>query len=397
MITIPRICINSELLPFIEAKKIFLTSFQAPDNQIRIPVSDSCGYVLAQPVYSKRTNPPSLLSGPDGIAVKSEETTGIKENSDIEVNAPRVNTGMPMPEGYDAVVPVEEITEVSENKYLIHTPVLPYQNTIPGGVDIEKDSLIIDEGHHIIPFDIGALLAYGVTDVWVKNWKVGLIATGDEITSPFETPLPGQVVDSNSYMIAGYLKQLGITPLFYPVINDDPENISRIIRKISIECDMILIFGGSSAGSKDLTVDALEQSGTLLIHGVAMVPAKPVTLVKVNEKPVIGMPGPSIASLTVFREFISPLLRQWEVMVPPDLYIRGELTEPVASVEGFDMFRMVKVYKKYEKTLITPLPIIFGHMMGVRADAVLHKRVGSDKLVQGQEVCVLAMRQEIIS
>jgi len=396
VITIPRICINTELIPFIEAKKIFLTSFQAPDNQRTIPVSDSCGYVLAHPVYSKRTNPPSLLSGPDGIAVRSGETTGVKGNSDIEVNAPRVNTGMPMPEGYDAVIPVEEITEVSENKYMIHTPVLPYQNTIRDGVDIEKDGLILDKGHHIIPFDIGAMLAYGVTDVQVKNYKVGLIATGDEIISPFETPLPGQVVDSNSYMIAGYLKQLGITPVFYPVINDDPENISRIIRETSMECDMILVFGGSSAGSKDLTADALEQSGTLLIHGVAMAPAKPVTLVKVNEKPVIGMPGPSIASLTVFREFISPLLRQWGLMVPPDFYIRGKLTEPVSSVEGIDMFRMVKVHKNNEKILITPLPIIFGHMMGVRADAVLHKRVGSDKLVQGQEVRVLVMRQEII-
>jgi putative molybdopterin biosynthesis protein len=396
VITIPRICINSQLLSLEKAKKIVLTSFQAPDNQVYIPVSDSCDYVLAEPVYSKRTNPPSLLSGPDGIAVKSEETTGAGVDSGIELYAPRVNTGMPIPEGYDAVIPVEDIIDNSENKFLIHTMVSPYQNTIPCGVDIVKDDLVMEKGHHIIPFDIGALLAYGITDVPVKNWKIGLIATGDEIISPYEIPLPGQIVDSNSYMIAGFLKQYGITPIFYPVIHDDPANISQELQKISKECDMVLIFGGSSAGSKDHTVDALEQSGTLLFHGVAMVPGKPVTLAQVNGKPVIGMPGPSIASQTVLREFISPLLRQWGVPVPPDTYVQGVLTEPVTSVDGFDMFLMVKVQKNGGETLITPLPIIFGHMMGVRADAVLHIKVGSDKLVKGQVIEVRMIRKGIV-
>ncbi|MDD1727603.1 MAG: molybdopterin molybdotransferase MoeA [Methanospirillum sp.] len=379
-----------------DAKKIVFSSFQTPDTRVRIPVADSCGRVLAEPVYSKWTNPPLLLSGPDGIAVKSEATTGAGEKSGIELDAPRVNTGMPMPDGYDAVIPIEEVIEVSENKYQIHAPVSPLQNTIPCGEDIGMDDMVMDAGHQIIPFDIGALLSYGITDVLVTSWRVGLVATGDEIISPYETPKPGQIVDSNSYMIAGFLKQYGVVPVLYPVIPDDPATISRELQKISTECDMVLIFGGSSAGSKDHTVDAMEQCGTLLFHGVAMVPAKPVTLARINGKPAFGMPGPSIASLTVLREFISPLLSQWGVPIPPDLYVDGELTEAVASVDGVDMFLMVKVHTDHGKTLITPVPRIFGHMMGVRADAVLHKKRGSDKLVKGQEVEVRAMRRETI-
>ena len=393
VITIPRICINSQLLSFIEAKRVLLTSFQVPENHTRIPVSDSCGYVLAEPVFSHRTNPPSLLSGPDGIAVKSGETTNAKKDTAIELEAPRVNTGMPMPEGFDAVIPVEEITPVTEDRYRIYAPVLPYQNTISRGIDIRKDDLIMDVGHQILPFDVGALLAYGITDVPVKSWKIGLIATGDEIISPYETPLPGQIVDSNSYMIAAFLKQYGITPVFYPVLHDDPVIISQTLPQISRDCDMILIFGGSSAGSKDHTVDALEQSGILLFHGVAMVPGKPMTLANIHGKPVIGMPGPSVASMHVIHEFISPLLREWGVPIPPDRYIQGELTEPVASVEGFDMFLMVKIQTANGKTFITPIPRIFGHMMGVRADGILHKKIQSDILIQGQEVQVRVIRK----
>lgn len=279
----PRTCSNSQFLPLTEAKKIIVTSFESPDHSECIPVSDASGRVLAELVYSNRTNPPLILSGPDGIAVKSDETIGAGEDTGIELEAPRVNTGMPIPEGYDAVIPMEEITLVAEKRYRIHTQVSPFQNTIPCGDDIVKGDLVMEKGHIIIPFDIGALLTYGIPDVRIKTWRIGLIATGDEIISPDKIPLPGQIVDSNSSMIATYLKQYGITPEIYPILPDDPASIAREVSKICRECDMVLIFGGSSAGSKDYTVDALEQSGTLLFHGVAMGPGKPVTLAQSME------------------------------------------------------------------------------------------------------------------
>ncbi len=377
-------------MPLSEAKKILLSSFQAPDNLVRIPVSDACGRILAEPVNSNRTNPPLLLSGPDGIAVKSEETIGAGEDNTIELDAPRVNTGMPMPEGFDAVIQIEEVIEVAKNRYQIHTPVSPFQNTVPCGVDIVKGEVILDKGHYIIPFDIGALLTYGVREVVVKNWNIGLIATGDEVVPPNKTPLPGQIVDSNSSMIGADLKHYGITPVFSPIVPDDPESMAQELHNISRTCDMVLIFGGSSAGSKDFTVDALEQSGGLLFHGVGMAPGKPVSLAQVNGRPVIGMPGPSIGSLTALHVLVYPLLRQWGVPIPPDTYIRGDLAQSVASFNGFDMFLMMHVHQNNGKTLISPVERKFGQMMGVRADAVLH--VGSKDFAQGQEVEVRMIR-----
>lgn len=125
VITIPRTFTPSGLLPFLKAKEIILQSFCAPDNQVCIRTSDACGRVLAAPVYSNRTNPPLLLSGPDGIAVKSEETNRAEEEKGIEVHAIRVNTGMPVPEGFDAVIPIEEVELREEQRYRIHTRVVP--------------------------------------------------------------------------------------------------------------------------------------------------------------------------------------------------------------------------------------------------------------------------------
>lgn len=394
MIVIPRTCILSQLLPLNEAKKIIATSFQAPDNQESVQVPDACGYVLAGPVHSRRTLPPLLLGGPDGIAVKSAETAGAGEENVIELEASRVNTGMPMPEGSDAVIPVEEVTKVAENRYRIHTQVSPYQNTIQKGSDIAEGDLVMDRGHVITPFDIGALLTYGITEVSVKKWKVGLIATGDEIISPYTTPRPGQIVNSNSYMFAAFLKQSGITPVLYPIIPDDCAAIAAGVQKAGSECDMVLVFGGSSAGSKDFTVDALEKAGSVLFHGVAMGPGKPATLARVNGKPVVGMPGPSISAMNVLHELVYPLLRQWGVPVPPDTMVRGTLTRSVASFNGFDMFMMVKVEKNGEKTLITPISRTFGQMMGVRADAILHRAAGSGAFSRGDEVEVRMLRAQ---
>jgi len=386
VITIPRICINSELISLDRAREIVLSSFKTPDNKTCIPVPDSFGDVLAEPVHSQRTNPSSILAGPDGIAVRSEETTGAGANNPVEIEAPRVNTGMPLPEGYDAVIPVEEITQVSNSRYLISGSVTPYQNTIAEGVDVSEGDLLFDTGHMIRPFDIGAMLSYGILEVTVRAWKVGIVATGDEIISPYSVPQPGQIVDSNSYMIAAFLKQYHITPVLYPALHDEPAGISQVIDTILQECDIALIFGGSSAGSKDYTIDAMEQSGTLLFHGVAMGPGKPVTLARVNDKPVFGMPGPSVSTMVTLHELVVPLLVQWGVPISSPRYIRGTLTRPVPSIEGFDTFRMVTVKKDNEKILVTPIPQVFGHMMGIRADGVLHKKAGEDTSVEGQEV-----------
>jgi len=392
VIIIPRITLKNELMPPSEAIKILLNSFTKPVHSVQMPVRDASGYILAEPVYSNRTSPPVLLSGPDGIAVKNSDTSDASQDNPVEVDATRVNTGMPMPEGFDAVIMIEEVTEISEHRYRIHTPVTADQNTIPKGSDITKGDLIMDRDHLINPFDVGALLSYGLCEVPVFNVKVGLIATGDEVIPLRKNPLPGQIVDTNSHMIASYMKQVGATPVFGQVVSDDPISIIEEMKKMAEICDIVLIFGGSSAGSKDYTVDAIEQGGKLLFHGVGMAPGKPVSLGSVNGKPVFGMPGPSIGSLIILYEMIYPLLKNWGLPIPSEEYTQGELMQTVETFPGFDLFLMMQVSVQNGKTQVTPVPRIFGHMMGVRANGILKCKNGSEPIQKGSEVKVRLIR-----
>lgn len=392
MIPIPRITSPSSLLPLDKAKKILLESFPRPLDTHRIAVQDAAGHILAVPIVSRRTIPPTLLCGPDGIAVKSVGTIGASPDHTLEVNAIRVNTGMPMPDGFDAVIRIEDVIELGEQRYLIHKTVSPYENTISQGADISENDTVMGTGHVITPFDIGALLTYGISEVLVRSVKVGLIATGDEVIPIQKKPLPGQIVDTNSYMIASYLRQAGITPVFGQVVPDDPAAIADELIRLARTCDMVLIFGGSSAGSRDWTVDAIEQSGDLLFHGVGMAPGKPVSLAWVSGKPVFGMPGPAIGSLIVLYELIQPLLRSWSLPVPRDISIQGELTETIEGFPGFDLFLMMETSLYGGKTLISPVPRTFGHMSGVRADGILHVKDGSGPLHKGSEVSLRLIR-----
>jgi putative molybdopterin biosynthesis protein len=392
VICIPRTFDHSKLMPMSQAVTMMLETFPKLGSQETIKAIDIPGRILASPVYSNRTNPPHFLSGPDGIAVVSSQTTGATKETPVEVNGPRVNTGLPLPDGFDAVVPMEEVIHISEDRYRIHIQVTPYQNTIPAGSDVEKGDLVMEAGHLFIPYDIGALLTYGIREVSVKSWKIGIIATGDEIVPPDKNPLFGQIVDSNSYVIAAYLKQFGIIPVIAPVIPDDLDAISEELTRLCETCDMVLLFGGSSAGSKDFTADALKESGTLLFHGVSMAPGKPVSLANVNGKPIFGMPGPSIGALIILYKLVYPLLRQWGAPIPEDTFVNGELTAPVSSFGGFDMFLLVSAHQHEGKMLITPVERRFGQMMGVRANAIIHIPSGTPTIESGTKVQVLMIR-----
>lgn len=266
------------------------------------------------------------------------------------------------------------------------------QNMIPEGADVLKGQEIIGSGHYLTPYDIAAISNYGVRNVTVNSWKIGMIATGDEVIPLAKEPIPGQIVDTNSIMISGYLQGYGVLPEIYPIIPDNPEIISSRIASACEDCDMVLLFGGSSAGSKDYTADGIEKSGDLLFHGVAMGPGKPVSCGSVRGKPVIGMPGPSIASLVTFYQLVFPLLKSWGIPIPARKNITGEITEDVPSFNGFDLFNLVNIRYDEGRICIAPLVRRFGPSTGIKADAILHIRRGTDGYKKGENVQVTLIR-----
>lgn len=388
----PRILSLENLIPMKEAQKVILSSFVYQSKSRIIPVKNAAGHILAERVLSQRTIPPVTLAGPDGIAVKSKDTKGVSEENPREIDAVRVNTGLPLPAGYDAVIPVEEVKTGGNGGYIINGSVFPQQNTIPKGADATKGQEIVEAGHLLTPYDVAALAGFGIRNVPVKSWKIGLIATGDEVIPLKKEPLPGQIVDTNTMMISGYLQGYGVLTEVFPIIPDDPEIISSQLNAACENCDMVLLFGGSSAGSKDYTVDAIERSGKLLFHGVAMGPGKPVSCGMIQGKPVIGMPGPAIASLIAFYQLVFPLLKSWGVPIPPKKNVIGEITTDILPFNEFDIFHFATIRYENGKICIVPLERRFGQSMGIRADAILHIARGSSGYRKGEKVQVTLIR-----
>lgn len=380
------------LISMKEAQKTILSSFHHVSQTKIIPVKDAKGHVLAESVLSQRTIPPVPLAGIDGIAVRSKQTKGASPEDPREIEYVRVNVGLPMPEGFDAVVTEDVVRMSGPDRGYILTPVAPHLQVIKKGAEVTKGQVVIQSDQRLIPYDIATLSHFGIRNVKVKKWKIGLIATGDEIVPLKKDPLPGQIADTNTIMISEYLRDFQVLTDLYPIIPDDPDLIAAQISTACDNSDMVLVFGGSSKGSKDCTFDAIKKSGSVLFHGVAMHPGTTVSCGIVNEKPVFGMPGQAIASLIAFFNLVLPLLKSWDVPIPGKKHVFGEITEDILPCNQFDLFHLITIRYTDGKIRIIPIPWEFGHMTGMAADGILHLPQWSNGFRKGEMVQVLLLR-----
>ena len=186
------------------------------------------------PVYSPQTIPSCRISSMDGIAIRSDDTSGSRERDPVIItDAFSICTGQEVPDQYDAIIPSEEISSVLDGGYVIHRPVNSGQHVRKPGDEVREGQLILKPGDQINPSDIGALLTYGIQAVPVRTLVVALIPTGDELVPCAEIPAHGQVRESNPAMLASALRLMGITPVRYPIVRDDPEKASQGSKRCS--------------------------------------------------------------------------------------------------------------------------------------------------------------------
>ena len=298
------------VVPLDEALNLIRRSFPEKIFHRTVPLAESVGMITASPIFARYSVPEVHLAAMDGIAARSRDTYGAGEQRPVALtDALRVNTGNVVPDEYDTVIMIEDVT-VSEDGYIIRKAAPPWQHIRPAGEDIGESEMALPSMHRIRPHEAGALAAYGITEVDTVSVRVGLVPTGSELVAAGTRPSPGQVVESNSIMAEAWLSSLGAPCTRYPITPDDPDRIRDAIRQGVRENDMLIVSAGSSAGTKDFTADMLGELGEVLSHGVAIKPGKPVIIGKVEEKPVIGLPGYPLSAMTVIREIVIPLSRQ---------------------------------------------------------------------------------------
>ena len=352
-----------------EARKILLDAFSLSgvlENEV-VPVSESIGRVLAEPVLAAVSSPNFNAAAMDGIAVKAENTFGASQTTPKELNINRnafyVNTGHEMPLGTDAVIMIEHVNVIGDDRVEIEAPVFPWQHVRKVGEDIVATELLFPQNHVITPYCLGALLAGGVFSVPLKSKpKILIIPTGSEIVDwrqidPRDLQA-GQAFETNSYVLGKLVEACGGEVERHKIIVDDLESITQAVAgAVGGNYDIVLIIGGSSAGSEDYAKEVILSQGEVLVHGVTIMPGKPVVIGNLKQKPVIGIPGYPVSAIIAFEQFIQPLIHQMLGQTDPTpKVIEVEPTRKIASKLGVEEFVRVKLGRVGQRVVATPLP-----------------------------------------
>ena len=345
-----------------DAKALALEAAAPVERIERIPLRDAAGRVLATSAVSPIDVPPFDRAAMDGYAVVAGDTFGASRDhakilrlvhTSYSGDAParaiatgecvEIATGAPLPEGADAVVMVEETEKTTEGVRIL-TPVYPAQHVGRRAADIAKGQTVVAAGSILNAGRIGALAAVGTTtiDVVVRP-QVAIVSTGNEIVEPGQPLGPGQIYNINRFTLASIIEAHGGTVSAVDTVADTLADLVNAIRR-NASADLIVFSGGSSVGERDLMLDALQQTGEVIFHGIAVKPGKPTLLGKVGTTPVLGMPGNPTSCLSNAYLLVIPMLRQMAKLPPYEpSTIHVPLARRIVSTTGRHQFFTVRI------------------------------------------------------
>jgi len=354
---------NTTLDEAVQIYQETLTSGGMSLGSETIRTQDAQGRVSSQAVYARICAPHYNACAMDGIALDARITFGATETTPVKLKPTEfvwVDTGDPLPAGCDAVVMVEDVVE-EDGLYILFSAAVPWQNIRQIGEDISAGDMIIPSFTTITPAIMGAMLAGGVLHVEVfKQPVIGIIPTGEEIVLPTDQPAEGEIIEFNSTIFSGMLREWGCIPKVYPIVGDNLEDIHQALEKGMSECDGVIINAGSSAGREDFTADAIRSVGEVVLHGIAIKPGKPAVLALARPAnrngciPVIGVPGYPVSGIIVLEMIFKPILNQLT-------HRRSEPPELIQAV----ISRRLNSSLKYREFVRTQLGAVGGKMVAV--------------------------------
>jgi putative molybdopterin biosynthesis protein len=403
-------------IPLPEAKAQLEAALKAAERwsilgveEIRLD-ENALGRVLAKPVWAKVSSPNYHASAMDGFAVRAEETDGASPSkpNTLEYNrqAYYVDTGDPLPEWANAVIPIENVETLDPDgkpasglrkpgAIRIRSSITPWSHVRPMGEDIVATQLVLPAGHILRPVDLGAVAACGHAAISVtRKPRVAVIPTGTELVEIGKPVTAGDIIEYNSIVLAAQVNAWGGMATRYPIVPDRYESICEVVNLAAKECDLILLNAGSSSGSEDFSRSVVESLGKLLVHGVAIRPGHPVILGMIGNIPIIGVPGYPVSAALTGEIFVEPLLAVWSGRRPQEPEtLSAELTRKITSPAGDDDYLRVAVGRVGERWLAAPLAHGAGVITSlVQADGIVIMPRGVQGLSAGETVQVRLYR-----
>lgn len=326
----------------------------------KIDISDALLRTLAEDVHSPFDLPLFSNSSVDGFAVCASKDlrAGTRGNFTLPVigdipagvqttlrldrgETARIMTGAPLPEGADAVLPVEDTSyPYRDSSAPLPSEVTFYrfpavgENVRPRGQDVRKGQKILSKGRKLQPQDIGMLATLGLDRIPViRRPRIALFSSGDELLTPGIPPQPGKIFDANSYSLGLLAQREGAEVIRLGVARDDYQAVLDMFEKaINAEADLILTSAGVSVGAFDYVRQVLEDHGEVKLWRVNMRPGKPLTFGYYHDVPVISLPGNPVSAFVGFLVFVRPVIAKLsglEPTAPPTLPVM--LEHPVLS------------------------------------------------------------------
>jgi putative molybdopterin biosynthesis protein len=392
-----------EALRRFEAALQAVGGVRAPAPE-RVTLAEARDRVTAAPVWAALSSPHYHAAAMDGIAVRAADTIGATEAAPrrlaLGAEARWVDTGDPLPPQTDAVIMAEHVQAVDDSTVEIAAAVAPWQHVRPLGEDLVATELVVPERHRLRPVDLGALAAAGHAEVLVaRRPRVAIIPTGTELVTPEAVAArgvqPGEIVEFNSLILAGYIEEWGGAPSRLPPVQDRRELLRAAVEAALVDHEIVVINAGSSAGSEDYTAAVLAELGTVSVHGVAIRPGHPVILAVVAGQPCLGLPGYPVSAALTAELFLRPLIYRLQGLEPPRRpEAEAVMSRKLLSPLGEDEFVRVTLGQVDGRMVATPLARGAGVVMSlVRADGLAHIPRFSEGLHAGARVRVTLLRE----
>ncbi|MFX1280456.1 MAG: gephyrin-like molybdotransferase Glp [Promethearchaeota archaeon] len=344
-----------------------------------IEVKYGLNRILATNITSNIDIPPFDRSAMDGYAIRAEDSFNaspsnpkhielrgkieIGEFSTLSLNTGegiRISTGAVIPKGADAVVKIED-TEIENNIIHVYTSVPPGKNVSKKGEDIKKGVQVLTEGIELKAEHIALLSSLGLNKVKVRvKPRVSIFSSGDELFEPGTQLKPGKIYNSNTPMISALVTLYGGDVVKGETVKDEKDMIKNKLIEATENSDIIIFTGGTSVGTKDYLPEIIEESGTVLTHGVAQRPGAPVLIGILNKKLVFCLPGTPVAAYISFLSIAGLVIRKMLgcLILDPRHEIIAQINKdvPVSSL-GYIHYLRVIIEKSQEVLIAKPVKL----------------------------------------
>jgi molybdopterin molybdotransferase len=395
----------ASLLAFEEAQALILARVRALPSEA-VPVGAAAGRITAEDVCAVVDLPPFPSSAMDGFAVRvndlpatlaiaGESAAGSPFEGRVGAGeAVAISTGAVVPEGADAVVPIESVGKTGD-RVKISKELAAGTNIRPRGGDVTAGETVVPAGERLGPARIAAAAAAGVAALSCsRRPRVAVLTTGSELVAPGRPLRPGEVYEANGLMLAAALAAAGAEVVAVSPVADDGAAL-RAALEPGLAADVLVTSGGVSVGEHDL-VRAIERELGVeeVFWRVAIKPGKPISFGVRGDTLVFGLPGNPVSALVGCELFVTPALRALQgVCEPLPRFEPGRLAAPLHRNEDRDEFVRARVRPKDEVVLLEPILGQESHMISrsAAADALVHLPRGNGELAEGASVSWLRL------